>query len=107
MAKRRAGSQTTNLTPNQKKSEIDPIYLFVDGVRHTIGKLSTTTTTLLQIASQSEACKVMGLQSCGSPNLGDFVGVPGQKAIWMWASWKGAEYTIGGKVVASPKSRPW
>jgi hypothetical protein len=34
-------------------------------------------------------------------------GLPGQKAIWMWASWRGTEYTIRGKVVASPKSRLW
>jgi hypothetical protein len=27
--------------------------------------------------------------------------------IWMWPSWRGAENTIRGKVVASPKSRPW
>jgi hypothetical protein len=33
-------------------------------------------------------------------------GVPGQNAIWMWASWKGTEY-IRGKVVASSKSGPW
>jgi len=30
-----------------------------------------------------------------------------QNAIWMWASWRGIEYTIKGKVAASPKSRPW
>jgi len=30
-----------------------------------------------------------------------------QKAIWMWASWKGIKYTIRGKVVASLKSEPW
>jgi len=35
------------------------------------------------------------------------LGVPGQNAIWMWASWKGIEYTVRGKVVASPKSEPW
>jgi len=35
------------------------------------------------------------------------LGVSGQKAIWMWAPWRGAEYTIRGKVVASPKSGPW
>jgi hypothetical protein len=34
-------------------------------------------------------------------------GVPGQNAIWMWASWRGTKYTIRGKVVASPKSRSW
>jgi hypothetical protein len=31
MAKRRAESQTTNLTPDQKKSGIDPIYLAEGG----------------------------------------------------------------------------
>jgi hypothetical protein len=112
MAKRRVGSQTANLTPDQKKSGINPIYLFADGVRHTVEKLSTRDTTLLQTASRSEVC----LQSYGAPKsresqLGQFqdsqVGVPGQKAIWMWAPWKGVEYTIKGKVVASPKSGPW
>jgi hypothetical protein len=47
MAKRRAGSQTTILTPDQKKSGINPIYLVSEGVRHTIGKLLTRATTLL------------------------------------------------------------
>jgi hypothetical protein len=35
------------------------------------------------------------------------LGVPGQNAIWMWASWRGNKYTIKGKVVASPKYGPW
>jgi hypothetical protein len=35
------------------------------------------------------------------------LGVPRQKTIWMWALWKGAEYIIRGKVVASPKSGSW
>jgi hypothetical protein len=26
----------------------------------------------------------------------------GQKIIWMWPPWRGVEYTIRGKVVASP-----
>jgi len=34
-------------------------------------------------------------------------GVPRQKAIWMWALWVATKYTIRGKVVVSPKSRPW
>jgi hypothetical protein len=25
----------------------------------------------------------------------------------MWASWRGTKYTVKGKVVASPKSKPW
>jgi hypothetical protein len=51
MAKRRAGNQTNSLTPDQKKSEIDLIYLTKEGAQHIVGKLSTKTTTLLQIAS--------------------------------------------------------
>ncbi len=35
------------------------------------------------------------------------VGVLGQKAIWMWPLWAAIEYTIKGKVVASPKSGLW
>jgi hypothetical protein len=55
------------------------------------------------------AHKVMGPQSWDSPKV---VGVPtlgisGQNDIWMWASWRGTKYIIRGKVVASPKSRPW
>ncbi len=44
------GNQTASLTPDQKKSGIDPIYLAVEGVQHTIGKLSTRATTLLSTA---------------------------------------------------------
>jgi hypothetical protein len=32
MARRRVGSQTANLTPDQKKPRIDPIYLAAEGV---------------------------------------------------------------------------
>jgi len=47
MTKRRVGSQTASLTPDQKKSGIDPIYLASEDMRHTIGKLLTRATTLL------------------------------------------------------------
>jgi hypothetical protein len=47
MAKRKAGSQIGSLTPNQKKSGIDPIYLAADNVQHIVGKLLTKATTLL------------------------------------------------------------
>jgi hypothetical protein len=52
------------------------------------------------------ARKVMGLQSRGSPSWRDF-GTPSResrerKVIWMWAPWRGVEYTIRGKVMASP-----
>jgi hypothetical protein len=43
MAKRRVAS----LTPGQKKSGIDPIYLSSENVRHIVEKLSTRATTLL------------------------------------------------------------
>jgi hypothetical protein len=72
-------------------------------------KLSTKATTLLQTSSQLEVYE----QNYGPPKsrksqLWEFrVRVLGQNAIWMWASWRGIEYTIRGKVVASPKSRPW
>jgi hypothetical protein len=56
MAKRRVGNQTTSLTPDQKKSGIDPIYLAANNVRYTIGKLSMKATTLLQTAPQFEVC---------------------------------------------------
>jgi len=73
MAKRRVGSQIVSLTPDQEKSGIDPIYLGVNDVRHTVGKLSTRATTLLQ--------------SRGSPHWRDF-GTPTResrerKTIWM------------------------
>jgi hypothetical protein len=85
MAKRRARSQIASLTLNQKKSGTDPIYLSQDGVRHTVGKLSTRATTLLQTAPRSEVCS----QSYGDPKsresqLARFQdshsGVPGEKS---------------------------
>jgi len=55
--------------------------------------------------------KLWGLQSRGSPswrNFGTFTRESRErKTIWMWALWRGAEYTIRGKVVASSKSGPW
>jgi len=51
--------------------------------------------------------KVMAPQSCESPNLGNFGTPKWQKAIWMWALWRGIKYIIRGKVVASPKSGLW
>jgi hypothetical protein len=61
MTKSRAGSQNResdcqfdSLTLDQKKSGIDPIYLAAGDVRHTVGKLLTRATNLLQTASRSE-----------------------------------------------------
>jgi len=63
MAKRRAGSRIASLTPDHKKSGIDQIYLAEGGVPHTVEKLSTRATTLLQTALRSEVCS----QSYGAP----------------------------------------
>jgi hypothetical protein len=107
MAKRRVRSQTTNLTPDQKKSKIDPIYLVVDDVRPTVRKLLTRTTTLLQTAPQFKVCS----QSYGAPKLWEsqlarfrdsHSKVSGEKSHLNVVLWRGAEYNIRGKVVASP-----
>ncbi len=112
MGKRRVGSQTGSLTPDHKKSGIDPIPVCVDEVRYTVGKLLRRATSLLQTSSQSEAWA----GSCESPKsweskLGQFrdsfLGVPGIKAIWMQVPRSNVENTIWGKVVASPESGPW
>jgi len=76
MAKRRVESQIVYLTPNQKKSKIDPIYLDVEGMQHTLEKLSMRATTLLQTTSRSEVY----LQSYGAPKsrnpTGAILGLP-------------------------------
>ncbi len=51
------------LVKHRKKSRIDPIYLCAENVRHTVGKLLTRATTLLQTASRSEVYS----QSYGAP----------------------------------------
>jgi hypothetical protein len=60
MTKRRSGSRTPGslpvLTPDRQKSGIDPKYLAADNVLHTVGKLSTRATTLLQTTLRSEVC---------------------------------------------------
>jgi hypothetical protein len=60
--------------------------------------------------NQRSAHKIMGPQSCPKIARVLTLGISklsGQNAIWMWASWSGIKYTIRGKVVASPKSKPW
>ncbi|CAM6079621.1 unnamed protein product [Sphagnum tenellum] len=60
MTKRRTRSRIPGslpvLTPDHEKSGIDPKYLAADNVRHTVGKVSTRATTLLQTALRSEVC---------------------------------------------------
>jgi hypothetical protein len=51
--------------------------------------------------------KVTGVPTWAISGWDSHLGVSGQKAIWMWASWPAIEYTIRGKVVASPKSGLW
>jgi hypothetical protein len=79
---------------------ITPISLHVGGVQHTVG---------LHL-NRRFVDKVMGPQRCDS-NFGNF-GTPtwesrDKNAIWMLVSWPSIEYTIRGKVMASPKSGPW
>ncbi len=45
------------MTPDQKKSRIDPIYLASGNVRHIVEKLSTRATTLLETSLQSKVCR--------------------------------------------------
>jgi len=57
MAKSRARNQIANLTLDHKKSRIALIYLHEGNLPHTVGKLLTRTTTLLQTSSQLEVLK--------------------------------------------------
>jgi hypothetical protein len=112
LAKRKVRSQIGNLTPDHEKSRIDPIPLCASGMQQNVGNLSKRATTLLQTSSQSEVYKrsyhLVKSQEFQPWRFWDsHLGVPGQKAIWMKAPQRGAEYTIWGKVVASPKFGPW
>jgi hypothetical protein len=51
------------------------------------------------------AHKVVGIQFWEFRD--SHLGVLKQSVIWMSIPWVGTEYTIRGKVVASPKSGPW
>ncbi len=110
--KRRVENQIDNLIPDHKKSKIDPTSMRADGVRYTVGKLSTKAINLLQTSSRSQVwTKKYSLAKLQKSNLNSFE-TPlwesrDKKAIWMWASQRGIENTIWGKVVASPESRPW
>jgi len=55
--------------------------------------------------------KLQGSKAAGVP-AGGISGLPREspgkeKPFGMWAPWRGPEYIIRGKVVASPKSGPW
>jgi hypothetical protein len=88
MAKRRVKSQIANLTPDQKKSGINLIYLATESVRHTL----ESSRRKLQLCFKPHlnpkfARKVMGLQSRGNPNWRDFGTFEWEsrkkKTIWM------------------------
>ncbi len=54
------------------------------------------------------AIECLHVKLCARKVVGDpFVRISRQNAISMWPSWRGVEYTIRGKVVASPKSGLW
>jgi len=112
IVERRAGNQTSSLTPDHKKLRIDPIPVCVGGVRHTVGKLSTSAIGLFQTSSELK----VGARSYECPKSreskpGHFrdytLGVPGKSAIRMQVQRWDAENTIWGKVVASPEFGSW
>jgi hypothetical protein len=81
-------------------------------VQHTIEKLSTRVITLFQTSFQSKVyTQSYGGLKLQKSQLWEFrdshFGVLGQNAIWVLVPWRGTKYIIRGKVVASPKSRPW
>jgi len=90
-----AGSRIASLTSHQKKSRIDSIYLVADDVPHTVEKLSTRATTLLQTALRSKVrSQSYGVPKSRESRLAGFrdshAGVPREsresrerKAIWM------------------------
>jgi hypothetical protein len=96
----------------QESNGTDLISSRAGNVRHIVGELSTRVTTLLETSLQLEVCT----RSYVPPKLREsqlwefqdsHLGVPKQKAIWMWPPWRGTKYIIRGKVVVSPKSGPW
>jgi hypothetical protein len=93
MVERRAGSQTGSLTPDHKKSGIDPIPVCENGMRYTVGKSLRRATSLLQTSSQSKVwAGSYELPKSRESKPWQFrdssLGVPGIKAIWMrvWQS---------------------
>jgi hypothetical protein len=112
MAKKKARSQTSNSTPDHGNLGIDSILLCVGGMQHATGKLSTKAITSVQTSTRSKVCtKNYSPAKLRDSQLLRFrdshLRVLGQKAIWMPLPRGSAEYTIWGKVVASPESKPW
>jgi hypothetical protein len=104
------GSQIGNLTTDQAKLGINPIPTCDAGVRHGVEKLSRRATRLVQTSSRSEvrARSYDGPKSQES-KLGQFrdftLGVPGQRATWVWARWSNAGNTMWGEGGGFPRVR--
>ncbi len=115
MGKRRAGSQTGNLTSDHKKSRIDLFLTSKFRVRHGVEKISTRATTLvetsLQLVTVVGSYKHSKSQDSNWDNFGTISGFQlesfGKKSHLDVALRRVVDNTIGGKVVASPKSGPW
>jgi hypothetical protein len=112
MAKRKAGSQIGNFDSRPLKVKNRPYFLVCRWHATYLWKDLDEGYNIALDSSQSKVCT----QSYGAPKLWEsqlwefrdsHLRVSGQNAIWMWTSWRGTKYTIRGKVVASPKSRPW
>jgi len=88
------------------------ISLRANGVPHIFGKILMIATSFLETSFQLKVYT----QSYGPPKLlesqswefqDSYLGVPKQNEIWVLVPWPSTEYTIRGKVVASPKSELW
>jgi hypothetical protein len=95
------------------KSQESPWFIYMQVVRHISLE---NVRQKLQLCfrphlNQKYAQKLMGLQSCESPNFENFgtpnLGIMGQNDIWVQASQPSIKNTIRGKMVASPKFGPW
>ncbi len=111
MAKRRVGSQTVNLIPGHKNSGITLIYFCVGGVPHIVGKLSMRVIIwFIPHLNRRFAQKLWGSKVVGEP-ISKILGLPtweSQDKITFGCSPCGfKKNTIRGKVVASPKFKPW
>ncbi len=87
---------------DNKKSGIDPILVCAGGVQHTIEKLSRRATSSLQTLSQLKVeARSYERPKSRESKSGQFqhstLGVPGQRAIWVWVRWSNAENTIWGR----------
>jgi len=102
MAKRKDNSQTANLIPNHKKSE-SSWFIFVQVACHISLEISQWRLQLLcrPHLNRRYEQKIMGFQSCKSPNLGN-LGTPNlevlrQNDIWVQAPWPSTGNTIRGE----------